>query len=148
MKRALWAVNGLLGLGIVTLALTHLLFPAKIHLLEGIDPTAALPSPPPKPGERPNEEVLLILKNPLGARIERIQPPEQTLSLDGALPTVNGEQGVAFIRTAGNVSLVVPIGEEVRGWRLTELWKDRAALTNVRGERTEVEIRRSGQSTP
>ena len=101
MKRALQAVNGLLGLGIVTFALTHLVFPARIPHLEGIDPGASLPSPPPKPGDRPNEEVLLILRNPLRARDEGVTGvPGPTMTLHGALPTLHGEQGVAFIRTA------------------------------------------------
>jgi hypothetical protein len=141
MKRVLWALNGLLGVGIVTFALTHLVSPARINPLADIDPTAALPSPPQKPGEQPNEQVLITLRNPLQAGETPRAPTLPSLVLHGALPTLTGQQGVAFVRTAENVSLVVPLGEEIQGWRLAELWKDRAAFTNARGERTELEIR-------
>ena len=138
MKHALWAVNGLLAAGILAFAARYLVFPSRTDHLAGIDFTAALPSPPPKPGERPNEEVLRTLPNPLGPRKEHPLPPAAMITLHGAFPTLKGDQGVAFVRTTGNVSLVVPIGEEVQGWRLLELWKDRATFTNREGKRTEL----------
>jgi hypothetical protein len=140
MKRALWAINGLLGVGILIFARTHLVFPAKIPYLADIDPTAALPSPPPKPGDQPNEQVLITLRNPLRAGETPKAPPLPSMVLHGALPTMSGQQGVAFVRTAENVSLVVPIGEEIQGWRLAELWKDRALFTDAEGRTLALDL--------
>lgn len=137
-RRALWALNGLLCIGTIAV----LALPRTSDGLRDVDPAAALPSPPPKPGERPNEEVLLILRNPLQAREEPIRRPDPTMALHGALPTREGVRGVAFIRTAQNVNLVVPIGEEIQGWRLDELWRDQATFTNSRGERKLLQIAR------
>ena len=76
---------------------------------------------------------LWALNGLLAAGEGPLRRPDPTLALHGALPTRNGFQGVAFIRTDQNVSLVVPIGEEVQGWRLAELWKDRALFTDAEG---------------
>ena len=142
MKHALWAVNGVLGLGIVTFTVTCLVFPARVDRLADIDPAAALPSPPRRPAEQPNEEILKTLRNPLRHRDEEpmIRRPDPVLFLLGALPTLGGVGGIAFIRTPENVSLVVPIGEEVQGWRLVELWKDRALFANGEGRTVGIEI--------
>jgi hypothetical protein len=145
MKHALWAVNGLLGLGIVAFALTPLVFPTSVNRLSDIDPTAAPPSPPRKPGDQPNEQALITLRNPLrpGGE-ERTRRPDPTISLHGALPTRDGVEGVAFIRTAEDVSRVVPIGEEIQGWRLAELWKDRALFTDGNGRVMDLDLASNG----
>lgn len=145
MKHALWAVNGLLGLGIVAFGLTHLVFPTRINLLADIDPAAVLPSPPRTPSGPPNEQALITLRNPLRpGRDEATRLPDPTLSLHGALPTRDGVVGVAFIRTAANVSMVVPIGEEIHGWRLAELWKDRAVFTDAEGRTMGLDLTSDG----
>ena len=141
-RRILGILNGLLSVAILVFGARLLAFPPRVNYLEGIDPDAALPSPPPRPSDQPNEAVLLTLRNPLQPHQDPLPPPPPAMALQGALPTVDGQQGVAFVRTARNTSLVVPIGQEVQGWRLEELWRDQAAFTNSRGERSFLQIGR------
>ena len=110
MKHALWALNGFLAIAIVASTMRYLILPPRVDPLAGIDRDAALPSPPVPPKPAPNEEVLRTLPNPLGPRKEKPPPPAAAITLHGAFPTLKGDQGVAFIRTPENVSLVVPIG--------------------------------------
>jgi hypothetical protein len=57
---------------------------------------------------------------------------------------------VAFLK-CGDAELIVGMGEEVLrngGWRLAEIWKDRAAFTNQSGERCELQVEPLRPSPP
>jgi hypothetical protein len=141
-NRCLWGVNILLGLGIVLFALRYLAAPPTVDLLRDLDRSAALPSPPLAPRETPLEEALVTLRNPLRPQAGPPAPPPFPGSLKGALPSRDLHQGVAFLK-CGDAELIVGMGEELprnSGWRLAELWKDRAWFTNPRGERCELEL--------
>jgi hypothetical protein len=70
--------------------------------------------------------------------------PSLPHTLNGALPAEQ-HGGVAFIQADGRESIAVK-GEEVHGWRLYDLWKDRATFVGPTGQRTEVVIEPFGPS--
>jgi hypothetical protein len=141
-NRCLWGLNLLLGLGIVLYSLQYLVFPPAMDLLKDIDRNAALASPAHTPHEMPREEALLTLRNPLRPAEAPTASPSFLATLKGVLPARDSNQGVAFIKVGDN-ELLVGMGEELlkdAGWRLSELWKDRAAFTNRQGERCELKV--------
>src|SRR5947207_306793 len=151
VKIFLWGINAFLTVGIVAFSVRYLLFPSEIDRLKDVDRDAALVSPPGTAKDRPSETALVDLRNPLQPRVDSSTRPPFEAILKGAMPTSNPRQGVAFIKSvAHNAELVARMGEEIlqdgkpfdelRGWRLTGLWKDRAEFTSIFGEQTEVRI--------
>jgi hypothetical protein len=142
VSRALLGLNCLLGTGIFVFACRCLLAPPRTDLLGDIHPADSAASPPIPIQKLPDENVLITLHNPLQKTAGPNPPPPFQAILKGALPALAAAQGVAFIKV-GATERIVGMGEEIlqnAGWRLSELWKDRAAFTNQRGETRELEI--------
>jgi hypothetical protein len=146
-RRLLWSVNALLAVSILAFGARTLAFPPKIDRLTDIDPRwadatprAALPPPP-------NEEALRTLRNPLRPPEGPTAPVRPPIALKGALPAEGSNRGAVFIKVGSTETIALP-GErilkdgrpfpEFAGWRLAEVWKDRAVFTNPSGERIEV----------
>lgn len=151
MRRLLWGINGLLGIGIVAFAAWHLMFPETLDRLADVDRTAALSSPPSPPGTKADEAVLLTLCNPLRQAAAQPPTPFAGFTLKGALSAPSRWPAVAFMRAASRpVDLMARMGEDVlqdgkpapefAGLRLSEVWKDRAVFVHWSGERYEVRI--------
>lgn len=139
--RALWGLNIALGLGAVTILLPSSSVDRLIDV-RTIDATAS--RIPPEPSA---DESVLRLGNPVGAPKEAAAA-FRGFTLKGALP---GSTSVAFMRSVSRpVDLMASFGEgilqdgkpdpEFEGWRLLDVWKDRAVFVHKSGERFEVQI--------
>ncbi len=141
----LWALNGLLGAGVVVFAFQYLLFPQDAGFLRDFDPEqSAGPRPPDRPPTRASDDVLKRLPNPLDR--ETGPAPAKPASslraqLTGVLPSSDPSRGAAFLRsTTRNVELFAfpnePITydgkpfDDLAGWKLVEVNRDSAVFTN------------------
>jgi hypothetical protein len=136
LSRALWGLNALLTTALIAFTGRYLVAPPKVDHLRDLPLSEAARSPRPAPEPPPSEEAMATLPNPLGPRAAT-PLASSTLALKGALPAEHG--GIAFIRVDGTETIAGK-GDEVHGWRLTDLWKDRATFTSPSGRRTEVVI--------
>lgn len=142
----LWVLNGLLGAGIVVFAFQYLIFPQDSGLLRGFDPAAAATArAPERPVPQASDEILKRLRNPLEKTMSRDPVPSVASSFRAALTGVmtgdDPSRGVAFLRlTTRNTEFVAFTGEpitcdgkpvdELVGWKLAEVHKDKAVFTN------------------
>jgi len=143
---ALWILDGILGVGLALFVFLFLLFPSDPGFLKGFNPEdpggPRIPDRPPPP---PGDEVLKRLRNPLekaaGGGPTSAAPPPFRASLLGVLPSENPRGGAAFLRLSSrNVECFAfpeeailfdgkPV-EELAGWKLVEVYKDRAVFAN------------------
>jgi len=134
LNRLLWGLNVLLASAALIVATR----PTGIDRRSDLDLSAAAPSPRTPPTPPPRDAAMAELPNPIGPRAAT---PSATLplTLQGALPAEHGGGGIAFIKVGG-CETIAARGEEVHGWRLCDLWKDRATFLSPAGRRTEVVI--------
>lgn len=153
LNRCLWALNLLLGAGIVLFAFQYLLRAQDSKYLKDFkvdDDTA----PAPKPQADPGDSALRTVSNPVEKK-DIQAPAAQTAfkaTLKGTLPSEKDPtRGLAFIKSpARNVDMVAYYGEEIlfdgkpfeeyRGWSLTAVGKDRATFTSKAGQKVELTI--------
>lgn len=154
-RRLLWSLNGVLAAAILIFTARYLAYPPKVDRLTGVDPRwsdatpqAALPPPP-------NEDALRTLRNPLQPSGGPTPASRPSMTLKGALPTGESGRAAVFIKV-GAMETLARLGEgilkdgrpvqEFAGWRLTDVWKDRAVFTNLLGERFEIAIDSTDES--
>ena len=158
----LWALNGLLGAGIVVFAFQYLIFPQDSGLLRGFDPgQAGTTRPPDRPVPQASDDVLKRLRNPLEkasvAGIVSTVASNFRAALIGVMTGDDPKRGVAFLRlTTRNTEFVAfteepicydgkPV-EELVGWKLVEVHKDNAVFTN--GKERQVVALETGSTKP
>jgi hypothetical protein len=136
--RILWGGNALLAAALLAWVECFFVAPPQAAPLSDLDFSAATRASRPGPGALPGEEAMAAFPNPLGPRTATPEaaPP---LRLSGTLPARRGEGGFAFVRVGGRETLAAR-GDEIHGWRLIDLWKDRAAFISPDGQRSELVI--------
>ncbi len=159
LNRLLWAVNLLLGAGILVFSFQYLLRASDSKIDLKPDDEVRVQT---KPVEQGNG-ALATLSNP-------VEPPHRggPMNIDapfkavlkGTLPSEKEpKRGVAFIKSpARNVELVAYVDEEIlqegkpyeeyRGWALASVGKDRAVFANKKGEKVELTIDLSFAAAP
>jgi len=136
LNGALWGLDALLTMALLAFTARYLVAPAKVDHLGGLELSAAARSPLAPPAPPPDDASMAELPNPLGPRVATPASPPP-LTLKGALPAEQG--GFAFINVGGR-EMIASKGETVHGWRLDDLWKDRATFVGPGGQRTEFVI--------
>lgn len=156
----LWILDGILGVVLVLFVFLYLIFPSDPGYLRGFDPEEPRGSrPPERPAPPTGDEVLKRLRNPLEKPAAGGPAPSGApafrASLLGVLPSENPRGGAAFLRLPSrNLELFAfpdekilyegkPV-EELAGWTLAEVYKDRAVFTNG-AQRQVVELEKDSR---
>jgi hypothetical protein len=159
LNRLLWAVNLLLGAGILVFSFQYLLraSDSKIDIRPDDDNVKVTKAPTDQ-----GNGALTTLPNPIVKREDSKLPTDVPFKavLKGTLPSEKEpKRGVAFIKSqARNVELVAYVDEEItqegkpyeeyRGWMLVSVNKDRAVFANRKGEKVELSIDLSFAAAP
>lgn len=162
INRLLWAVNVLLGAGILVFSFQYLLRASDNSLLKDLARDDDRPSGPVKVRDE-NDTAMRNLPNPVEKRTVSgpavVDVPFKAV-LKGTLPSdKEPKRGVAFIKSMSkNAELVAYVDEEIlqegkvfdeyRGWTLASVGKDRATFVNRKGEKAELTIDQTIAAAP
>ena len=162
LNRLLWAVNLLLGAGILVFSFQYLLRASDNSIVKELprpDDSTAGPIKAPEA----SDNAMRSLPNPVEKKavagpVAQDNPLKAVLK--GTLPSEKEpKRGVAFIKSvARNAELVCYIDEEIlqegkpyddfRGWVLQSVGKDRATFVNKKGEKAELTIDQTIAAAP
>ncbi|MBV8879022.1 MAG: hypothetical protein JO332_03555 [Planctomycetaceae bacterium] len=162
INRLLWALNLLIGAGILVFSFQYLLRASDNSLVKDLRPDDDGPRGPVKIRDD-GDGALKTLSNPVEKPRQGVGPVADVpfkATLKGTLPSEKEpKRGVAFIKsTARNTELVAYVDEEIlqegkpyedfRGWTLQSVSKDRALFVNKKGEKVELTIDQSLSAAP
>lgn len=162
LNRLLWAVNLLLGAGILVFSFQYLLRASDNSILKDLPKDDDRPTGPIKVRDE-GDGALRSLPNPVEKVKVGVEAPKVSqfkAALKGTLPSdKEPKRGVAFIKSlTRNAELVCYIDEEIlqegkpfeefRGWTLQSVGKDRAVFVTKQGLREELTIDQTIAAAP